>query len=241
MPIEVEIDGTVHEFPDDFTDADIAAALSGGAPEETPESRRQAALADRAPTVENTRNWGMATAPFMLAGPAASVAGKIAPRVVGAAAKVMDNPLGGMAVGALTGGMTGGAQGALYGGMTGLMGGNRVARGLRQLTKGKTAPSPQAAALPAQGKPSAPRPTQADLSKEIQSRDIDWRSTDALPITPPRKGIIRGEESQPQLITEAMNLGKKLEKKATPEDMKALMENLRALRQRQHITEYVKK
>lgn len=28
MPQRIEIDGTVHEFPDDFTDADIAAALS---------------------------------------------------------------------------------------------------------------------------------------------------------------------------------------------------------------------
>ena len=29
MPIEVEYEGTIHEFPDDFTDADIAAALGG--------------------------------------------------------------------------------------------------------------------------------------------------------------------------------------------------------------------
>jgi hypothetical protein len=30
MPQQVEFDGEVHEFPDDFTDADIAAALEGG-------------------------------------------------------------------------------------------------------------------------------------------------------------------------------------------------------------------
>lgn len=30
MPKQIEFDGVVHEFPDDFTDADIAAALGGG-------------------------------------------------------------------------------------------------------------------------------------------------------------------------------------------------------------------
>lgn len=32
MPKQIEFDGTIHEFPDDFTDADIAAALGGGQP-----------------------------------------------------------------------------------------------------------------------------------------------------------------------------------------------------------------
>lgn len=34
MPQRIEFDGEIHEFPDDFTDADIAAALDGGPPEQ---------------------------------------------------------------------------------------------------------------------------------------------------------------------------------------------------------------
>jgi hypothetical protein len=37
MPQRVEFDGEVHEFPDDFTDADIEAALGGAAPQAAPE------------------------------------------------------------------------------------------------------------------------------------------------------------------------------------------------------------
>jgi len=35
MPKQIEFEGAVHEFPDDFSDAEIAAALDGGAPETT--------------------------------------------------------------------------------------------------------------------------------------------------------------------------------------------------------------
>jgi hypothetical protein len=83
--------------------------------------------------------------------------------------------------------------------------------------------------------PSTP-PSASTLATEIAKRDIDWSTTDATPLKM-RKGIIRADESQPGLLAEAKAYGKALEQ--NPGDAAAqakLLEALKALRQRQHIT-----
>lgn len=88
MPIQVQIDGTVHEFPDDFTDADIQAALSA----ETP-AKAGPSIADR--TIDALPMIGGAVGGFAGGVPAklARLVGVKAPNLMGTAGAA----LGGMA------------------------------------------------------------------------------------------------------------------------------------------------
>jgi hypothetical protein len=60
------------------------------------------------------------------------------------------------------------------------------------------------------------------------AKPIDWRTTDAVPITPPRKGIILGGESTP-------GLQRMLEEALMNEDRTLVEQIQKAQRQRAHI------
>jgi len=88
MPKEIEIDGVVHEFPDDFSDDDIAAALGGSAPPSTPTQSLTQKVAGMLPTA---------------GGMVGSLVGRIGGTVLGSPVAGHGGAIGGAAIGGAAG------------------------------------------------------------------------------------------------------------------------------------------
>jgi hypothetical protein len=203
------------------------------------EQRTLRQAADAAPDM--LREWATQVAPMAVGGALMKGASKVAPWALSA----LDNPVGGAIVGAIGGGLTSGSfAGAVTGGVAGAYGGGRVVGGLRKalgrsdgqrMTRGMS----QAAKAPAPA-PAVPQATpQQALQKEIQARNIDWRTTDAVPIdaikrdiSRPGGSIIEAGESQVGLAEQLA----KILKSRTPEALAEADRLARAIRQRGHIT-----
>lgn len=149
MPKRVEIDGQIHEFPDDFTDADIQLALGSNSPTKAP-AQRPYGSDWGIDTPEDAARAGKFLGGGVGAGGAISAVMKAAPTV----GRIIASPV----TGAITGGMEGYRRGGLYGAMTGAVTGGTLSRTLgsigrrlgsgRIVTAGPQAPTqtvPQAA------------------------------------------------------------------------------------------------
>jgi hypothetical protein len=202
------------------------------------EQRTLRQAADAAPDM--LREWATQVAPMAVGGALMKGASKVAPWALSA----LDNPVGGAIVGAIGGGLTSGSlAGAVTGGVAGAYGGGRVVGGLRKalgrsdgqrMTRGMS----QAAKAPAPA-PAVPQATpQQALQKEIQARNIDWRTTDAVPIDAIKRDMSRGGsiiEAGESQVGLAEQLAKIL-KSRTPEALAEADRLARAIRQRGHIT-----
>lgn len=232
MPIEVEIDGTVHEFPDDFTDADIAAALGGGAPKSTDIGLGDSAM--RGAWMDNLPSAATSVASMALPGVIGGAVAKVAPT----AARLAASPLGGAAIGAMTGGMTGGTTGAVLGGIAGYNGGGKFVSALRRLLGGSdevAAGMSQAGKVaPPVSAPSVASPTKAGLEKALSDR-IDWRLTDAVPIDAIKRDITRKGGSIIEAGESQIGLAEAAAQAQKQGDLTEVERLLRALRQRGHV------
>lgn len=156
-------------------------------------------------------------------------------KALGFGAKVMNDPLGAMAVGATTGGMANGMSGAISGGMAGLLGGRRIGRELGRLS---TKVTPAAKAAPQVAKAAAPAARMTP--QQMLAQEIDYRLTDAVPIDAitrdiSRKGgsILEAGESIPGLADRVAQATKAAKASGNWDEVERLG---RALRQRMHIT-----
>jgi hypothetical protein len=233
---EEAIAAVIQGFPA-FAEGEAKAAAPKN-PDMIPiEQRTLQQAADAAPDM--LREWATQVGPLVAGSGLMKGASKVAPWAL----SVLDNPIGGATVGTIVGGLTGGPVGALTGGVAGYTGGGRVVGGLRRalgksnsqrMTRGMS----QAAKAPAPA-PAVPQATpQQALQKEIQARNIDWRTTDAVPIDAIKRDMSRGGsiiEAGESQVGLAEQLAKIL-KSRTPEALAEADRLARAIRQRGHIT-----
>lgn len=109
MPKRIEIDGQIHEFPDDFTDADITSALDGGSRPAEPRSSGGATLAATALRAAP----GATTKLTRIAGRFAANHPALTQKVIGAGVST-----GAGAIGGAVGGVPGAVVGASIRGVT---------------------------------------------------------------------------------------------------------------------------